>query len=375
MSPDVEEPADETEAHDEAFAQSTAESYRATRQTIIRELIDYSLLSSYQKFRKNRVEYPFVPRATLRPGSVVPTKEHELHNHALVVLLANHLPKSLRKHFRCREGNRVIKKNIAAVAPDLPNLEAFDPASKKADHPDFPALVRMLIPLDFALLVQRDEEDPEHYLTHFHVKIERLTDMALRAMALHLGYVERSLYEQGESFVDQFERKFFEYFNYYHNAAGRRSASALAAQLLTFGGQCADIFSTSQQDRRFTVLSCNAEKQDVEIEQYILLALEDEECKLLKGWGKEHGLNIRNDYLVSPNGPPVAVLRVRYQHTEAATPNPDGGLKEWAPREKWIRISEEALIPLKPEVSACINYPVAYKRNEGIECIEWRVLG
>ncbi|ABK42553.1 hypothetical protein Mmc1_0024 [Magnetococcus marinus MC-1] len=342
-----------------------ADSYWQAREKILDTLIKHTLIDSYNKFRKAREPYPFISRSSLRPGSVVSSKEYKLHNSALVVLLADVMPASLRKHFRCRLANRVIKKNIAGVAPDLPGLNEYDTAWRDVHHEGFIKLMRMMLPLDFALLVQPSDEDDRYQLTNFHVKIERLLDMALRTMGHHLNYLERGLYEQGETFIDQLERKFFEYFNYYHNAAGRRGASALAAQVLAMEQQEATIFSTSQQDRRLTLLTTYNDSHDLKIEQYVLLSLEPDEYKTLKQWGKDVALDIRNHYLIHPqkSTQPVVVMRLVYQHTEAAQPNADGTLRELNVRERWIRLTEETIIPLHGGAQAFIGYPVAYKKD------------
>ena len=73
-------------------------------------------------------------------------------------------------------------------------------------------------------------------LTHMHVKVERLTDTAIKELGKELGYVERRLFERGEDYVDALESKFFEYFGFSANAAGRKSAAAMAAQLLSAQG-------------------------------------------------------------------------------------------------------------------------------------------
>nr|CRH07630.1 protein of unknown function [Candidatus Magnetococcus massalia] len=341
-----------------------ADSYWQGRQHILELLIKYTLIDSYDKFRKARTPYPFVSRQSLRPGSVIASKEYKLHNSALVVMMADSMPAKLRKHFRCREGNRVLKKNIAAVAPDLPGLDSYDSAAREIHHPQFDDLMKMLLPLDFALLVQHENEDNKFKLTNFHVKIERLMDMALRTMGQHLNYLERGLYEQGETFIDQFERKFFEYFNYYHNAAGRRSASSLAAQVLAMESQEATIFSSSQQDRRLTLLSSFNDSNDISIEQYVLLSLDSDEYKRLRDWSKEHDIDFRNHYLIHPQSThPTVVMKVKYKHTEAAMPIDSNEVRELNIRERWIRLVEEAIVPLHPDATSCIGYPVAYKKD------------
>ncbi|MBF0158178.1 MAG: hypothetical protein HQL58_01520 [Magnetococcales bacterium] len=343
--------------------------YAVEKQKLTRLLIHYTLIDSYHKFRAERVPYPFVSAASLRPGSIGETKEHALHNSALVVMVDGHLPPKLRKHCRCRENNRVTKKNLSTIAPDLPGLEHYETNSRYMHHENFGNLLKLLLPLDFSLLIQQpiDEHNnqKDFQLSHFHVKIERLTDSALRSLGVYLNYFQRSLYEHGDEFIDFFEHKFFEYFNFYHNAAGRRSAAALVAQLLARDKLTGTVFLASQQDRRLTLLSSNGQDQNIAIEQYVLLQLNPDELAALKSWGKSTALDIRRHFLVHQhNHGAVVILRLRYGHTKAALPSPDGTLKtSYNIREKWVKLLQEAIVPIHQDELSSIAFPVAYHRN------------
>ncbi|MBF0309446.1 MAG: hypothetical protein HQL56_07965 [Magnetococcales bacterium] len=345
------------------------QAYLRTRDQVIRQLTHYTLIESYHQFRKENLPYPFVPPANLRPGAVATTREYKLQNNALVILINSVMSARLRKHFRCRESNRVNKKNIAAVAPDIPALERYHTDGRDPLHARFGDLMRMLLPLDYALFIQKEgtEENPEleFSLTHFHVRIERLTDNALKSLGMHLNYFGRSLYEHGDEFVETFERKFFEYFNFYHNAAGRRSAAALAAQLLSRERIESTIFVASQQDRRLSLLSNNGKEFDTDIEQYLLVRLDADEVQALEQWSKSRPFDFRHHFLIDGGNAEeaVAVLRVRYAHTPAAMPAPSG-IRKLQPnlRERWVKIIQEALIPIDGDCCKAILYPVAYRR-------------
>ncbi|MBF0624733.1 MAG: hypothetical protein HQL82_07985 [Magnetococcales bacterium] len=350
-----------------ACNESAVVDFRAAREQIARLLIQYTLIDSYHKFRKAERDYPFVQPSALRPGAQVASREYHMHNNVLITLVDGSLPERLRKHFRCRTSNQVKKRNIAALAPGLPGLDQYDPGQRRLGDPGFGDLLRMLMPLDFSLLIQRSgtEKIPagEFQLTHFHVKIERLFDSALRAMGIYLNYLERSLYERGEDFMEDLEKKFFEFFNFYHNAAGRRSAAALAAQVMALEHQRGTVFITSQQDRRLTLLTSNGVDQDVEIEQYLLVQLEKEELAALSAWGAAMNVDVER-YLVYRDDPrAIAVFRARYSHTEAARPSSDGSLKpQLNAREKWVRLVGEALVSLDSNQNMAIGYPFTYSR-------------
>ena len=342
--------------------------YFFTRERITRNLLNYTLIDSFKTFQKDRVPYPFVSPSMLRPGSVANSKEFSLQNSALVILMNETIPQKLRKHFRFRMGNRLCKENLVEVAPDLPGLDKYKWSMRLSNHKDFDTLMKMLLPLDYALLVQSRSQSGDIWpfeLTHFHVKIERLLDNAIRSLAVSLNYLERGLYEQGEAFVDLLEKKFFEYFNFYHNASGRRCAAALATQLLAREKISATIYVASQQTRCLTLLTTSAQSEEVAIEQYILLDMDHDLLKQLKVWGNKQSIDINKDFLVGSGIRSRKMLfRVRYEHTEAGRRSLDGQLKPSInSREKWIRLKDEALIPIDPEQSATITCSLVYRRT------------
>lgn len=345
--------------------------YCFTRERIARNLFDYTLIDSYKKFEADRIPYPFVSPGLLRPGSVENSKEFTQHNSALIILMNGAIPNKLRKHFRFREGNRLCKENLVEVAPDLPKLDQYKWPMRFSNHKGFGTLMKILTSLDYALLVQSRTQSGETWpfeLTHFHVKIERLLDNAIRNLAVYLNYLERGLYERGEAFVDLLEKKFFEYFNFYHNASGRRCAAALAAQLLAREKIEATIFISSQQTRRLTFLTTSSKSYDVAIEQYTLLNVEPNLWESLKSFGGKNSLDIEKDFSMKNNtGTRVMLFRVRYEHTDAGRPSPDGQLKSGInPREKWIRLKDEFLIPVNRGQNLTIACPLVYRRLKDV---------
>ncbi|MBF0427028.1 MAG: hypothetical protein HQL66_14535 [Magnetococcales bacterium] len=347
---------------------SSPHAYLAVRRRLTQLLIAHTLVESYHRFRKFAVPYPFLAPASLRPGAMGTTREYKLHHSALVVLMDGEMPEKLRKHFRCRMNNQVNRKNIASLAPGLPALKDYDHASRRVNHERFDSLLRTLMPMDFSLLIQKAKSQEsgarEFQLTHFHVKIERLTDGALRSLGIQLGYLQKGLYERGEGFVDDLEKKFFEYFNFYHNASGRRSAAALASQVLSRDRKTGTVFVSSQQDRRLTLLSSTSQHHDIGVEQYLLFILNEKEMAAFGAWGEANGIDFIKGFVVCQlEEKGIVVLRVRYEHTEAAMPSPDRapGAACLNPREKWVRICEKAIMPLHEEMPYAIRYPLHAK--------------
>ena len=341
--------------------------YLYTRERIAQNLLHYALIDSYKNFNAHRQPYPFVSPNLLRPGSASNSREFTLQNSALIILLNGAIPIKLRKHFRFRSGNRLCKENLVEVAPDLSEMDRYKWPMRFSNHTGFDTLMKILMPLDYALLVQSSPSNEEAWpfeLTHFHVKIERLLDNAIRSLAVHLNYLERGLYEHGEIFVDLLEKKFFEYFNFHHNASGRRCAAALAAQLLAREKIEATIFVCSQQTRRLTFLTTSSQSGEIAIEQHILLDVDRTLLKDLQAWGKKQSVDIKGDFLLEGQAKSkVALFRASYEHTEAGRCSPDGLLRpSLNPREKWIRIRDEALISVNPKQHSTITCPLVYRR-------------
>lgn len=343
------------------------ETFAAFRKRLVRFLVNYTLVESLENFSQAHEPYPFVNPTFLRPGSVGPSYEYHMHKNALIVLMDGYFPKKLRKHFRCRDINRVRKANILDVAPDLTTLEGMPVLHRYSNQPGFEQLMRALIPLDFALLIQKARDiQPENDLyeiTHFHVKIERLMDNALRSLGVDLNYLERNLYEKGDAFVETLEKKYFEYFNFYHNAAGRRSAAALAAQILAKEKMATAVFITSQQDRRFSLFTADAKSTNIQIEQYILLELNVADTKNFIAWGAMAGLNIEENFQIDcREGKGVYLFRGKYEHTEAGLPSPGAALKPGInSKEKWVRLVKEEILSMNPEVTESILFPIVYR--------------
>ncbi len=350
----------------QVLSQSRQDPYLVTREKIARNLIEYTLLDSYHNFNAQGIPYPFVSPSKLRPGSPTNAKEFELQNSALVILVDGTIPEKMRKNFRFREGNRLYKENLLEVAPDLSELHQYKWSMRHTNHEKFNSLLKMLLPLDYALLVQRtaDGEAWPFELTHFHVKVERLLDNAIRGLALYLNYIEQSLYERGEEYVDILEKKFFEYFNFYHNASGRRCAASLAAQLLAWKKIPATVFISSQQTRRLTFLTTSSTSEEIAIEQYLLLKVDAELLAQLNAASKNWPLDIHRDFLFQgPDQSTVAILRARFEHTEAGRPtSPDHPVRTVNPREKWIRLKDESLVSIHSGQAARINCSLVYRR-------------
>ena len=316
------------------------DSYAAARARLTDFLLRYTLIDSYFNFIRDGKPYPFADASQILPTSSARSTERPQQNTAFVILLDGTLPRGLNKHFRLRSSNRVTWRNIQRLAPEL-DISDFKSSQTHLHSPDVTSLLEKLLTLDYALIAERVVEDdvgPVFKLTHMHVKVERLTDNAIKDLARELGYIERRLFERGEDYVEALEAKFFEYYGFPPNAAGRRSAAAMSAQLIAKNGLPFTVFTSSQEDCRLTVL----DNGDV-IEQYMLVHLIPEHRAALGAAAKQIGITDLTPYLIGDNDTPVAIYRARLNRTQATrsdlTVSRDESLQA-----HWLEIGDEVIM-------------------------------
>ncbi|MDP6344483.1 MAG: hypothetical protein QF491_13175 [Alphaproteobacteria bacterium] len=318
------------------------DAYLAGRERVTALLIRHGLIDSFFRFTSDGKPYPFGRANQLLPGDSRGWVEHRHHNTALLIMIDGALPRPLNKHFRLRASNRVSWRNIQRLAPDL-DLSNFKAAHCRLDHPGFDELLPRLLSLDYALVAEdiADPEGPGPALTHMHVKLERLTDNAIKELSKELGYIERRLFERGEDYVEALEAKFFEYFGFSANAAGRKSAAAMAAQLLSGHDRRFSVFVAGQEDCRLTVLD-----EGEIITQYLLIRLADADLEAFVDSVALNGGKDSADYSVTgmADGPLPVLYRLRLRRTKAAQPG-SGRRRDRDLLKPWLEIAEEAVLP------------------------------
>jgi len=319
--------------------------YLDTHKRLTEFLVRATLVESYHSFEQHGKPYPFVTRNALLPGGSGPASEHPFQRTALVFLVDGAVPKALRKHIRFRRANEISVQNIRRLAPDI-DLDAFDASDCGTDAEGFEAFLDKLLALDCGLLIQRDSDAEKSggqpRLTHMHVKVERLTDNAVRELAVSLGYIKRRLYEHGDEHVEMLEQKYHEYFGFSGNASGRKSAAAMAAQLLARGDQRFTVFVTSQEDCRLTLID-----NSNGIRQFLLVALAPAVLDDITG-GEPGDYTIG---VIKAGAEPlrkVVVLRAKYSRTLSAQPMSNEG-QERDPanlKKNWLKLLGEGIVPV-----------------------------
>ena len=329
------------------------DTFGAARGRLTNLLIRASLIESYHSFLANGKPYPFPSAESLMPGVSTAALEHPFQQAALVCLVDGLTPTSLNKHIRMRRLNEATASNLARLAPEL-NADLLHPAALALDASGFDRVFTELLNLDYALIVQR-EERLRFALTHMHVKIERLTDNAIRELAKSLGYIERRLFERGETYVEAIEAKFYEYFGFSPNASGRKSAAAMVAQLLASRRLGFVVFAACQEDCRLTII----DHSDV-IDHVVLAKVASSDVlSCFAGHSPESYVVDRERGMYDDQT--VIVHRARFRRTICARPaslgdgrrRPDADLGLTRP---WLELIGENMLPRPGEPGPAIPF-------------------
>ena len=333
----------------DATIEDSASSFAAIRDNLCEFLIRATLIESYHSFLLHAKPYPFNTRESLLSGASMASFEHPFQRSALVLIVDGALPANLRKHIRFRRANELNTDNLSRLAPEisatLPPLDGL-----KIQDKNFLTLLDRLVDLDYALLMQRSGLSSPIALSHMHVKVERLTDNAVRVLARDLGYIHRTLYENGEMYAQVLEQKFFEYFGFAANASGRKCAAAMSAQLLGADVFNFAVFAACQEDCRLTMLD------DTEsVTHHQLLRIE---TKKLRAVGALDLKNYVVDSGAGTNNEPVVCYRVRLRRTAAAQPIQSESTmrSDIDLQQPWLEITEQAVLPLPGHHAPALFY-------------------
>ncbi|SLN20889.1 hypothetical protein [Oceanibacterium hippocampi] len=320
-----------------AFPGRVADHFLAAKARVTSRLIQHTLIESYDNFRRHGKPYPFPAPNQILPWEQQPAAEQRFQNTALVLLLDGQMPRSLNKHFRLRNSNRVTWSNIKRLASPVivPHYKAEDASF---DHDRADDLLARLSTLDYALMLDREILQGQPVgparISHMHVKVERLTDNAIKQLGIELGYLERRLFERGEDFVEALETKFFEYHGFGPTASGRKGAAAMATQLLSAHLERFSVFVSSQEDCRLTVLD-----ETSRIRQHMLLAVPSERLAAIEQ-ATGHSLAVASE---PEDDLSIVVFRLELERTPEAFGR-KGGVIDHSLTSAWLRVAGEYLI-------------------------------
>lgn len=328
--------------------------YELLRDQLDEYMVQYTLIDSFHRFCGEKIKYPFVEMRELKPRARIPDLEYECQNSALVIFLEDTIPNEHKKYIRFFDVNKTTKKNLLH-SKSLPLAEKFDRNQRYLDGVHFFNFMEILMPIDYALLIQRDPTSDlrdRYSLSHFHVRIDWPISQAAEDLAQSLRYISKDLYEKGEKYAEDVQKKFFEYYGLPAMAGGRRTAAIVASQYLRRIPCITTVYAGSSESRALIRISERG------VTKSILVPMTAAE---MDGVAAEHGLGprvFRNNYQVARDGRRgVFIFQTVYYLTDHARPPDDGKLRDIKPDLNWLTIESQLIMP-RPGVYKYAPLPV-----------------
>lgn len=324
--------------------------YEMLRDELDQFILEYALVDSYQRFISSKTPYPFVERRELKPRARIPGVEHENHNTFLVMFVEDTIPASYKKYIRFFNVNKTTKTNLLQ-AKAMPLPEDFDRNQKYVESAQFFNFLKVLLPVDYALLVQRDpasRSKNRYSLSHFHVRVDWPITEAAEDLAQSLRYISKDLYEKGDKYAEILQKKFFEYYGLPVMVGGRRTAAIVASQYLKRIPCISTIYVSSSEARALIRISERG------VSRTILRRFSEDEMHQIAEANHLIPRTFKKNYVVAMHRKKgICLFQVTYAYTNHARTPDDGKLREIKPDVNWLTVGQEHILP-KPGVK---KYP------------------
>ncbi len=316
--------------------------YELLRDDLDEHLLQHALVDSYNRFAQKKIKYPFVEKRELKPRARIPDVEYECQNTFLVIFVEDSIPKTFKKYIRFFDVNKTTKTNLLQ-SRNLPLDESFDRTRKFVESKHFTDLFNLLLPVDYALLIQRDPAgkiSDRYALSHFHVRIDCPIAEASENMAKYLRYISQDLYERGDRYAEMVQKKFFEYYAQPVMSGGRRTAAIVAAQYLKRIPCITTVYAGSSESRAMIRVS------EQGVSKTVLMKFSHP--KMVDIAESNHlTLNrFKRNFVVARRGKSgICLFETVYAHTHHAEPPQDGKLREIKPDLNWVTVTGQYLLP------------------------------
>ena len=264
------------------------------------------------------------------------------YNAFVILFMEDILPPDHKKYIRFLEDNKTTKANLLR-SKTLSLSGAFDRNLKFLDSVHFTNFLSTLLPVDYALLIQKDVDlrsSTRYCLSHYHVRIDWPIAEAAEKLAISLRYVSQDLYEKGDKYAEDMQKKFFEYYGLQLMAGGRRTAAIVAAEYLKKIPCIHTVYAASTESRALFRIS------ETNVSKTVLLQMTDEDIDKTAAANGLSSDDFRNNYIVVPeNKGGISLFRSIYSRTDPSRPPDDGKLRELKPDLFWRSVSNQHILP------------------------------
>ena len=330
--------------------------YELLRDSIEDSLIEESLIVSYNNFKEAKTPYPFVEKKELRPRAIVPNTEYDLHKSFLVIFLENHLENIHKKYIRFLDLNKTTKANISFLE-NIDLKENFHRNIKYIEDANFLKLFKKLLNVDYSLLIQKTVQKEDKYsISHFHVKIDWPVTEAAENLAKRLRYISQDIYENGEKYAEEIEKKFFEYYGLPIMAGGRRTAAIVATEYLTRLPSLSTVYVSSNESRSLLKIF------ETGLARYILIKINKKSINTLL---KDNNITpeyFEKNYIIEKHAKSfICIFRTSYYNTTHSLPPADGKLRKLKMEPNWLSVVGQHIIPKPGTIEAVpIKHKIIY---------------
>jgi hypothetical protein len=293
-----------------------------------------------------QLQYPFVEKRELKPRARIPDVEYESHNRFLVIFVEDFVRSAHKKHMRFFDDNKVTKENLMR-SETVQFSKKYFRNIKLFESTHFSGFLKGLLPVDYSLLIQRDptiKARNRYSISHFHVRIDWPIADAAEDMARDLRYISKDLYEKGDNYAEEVQKKFFEYYGLPLTSGGRRTAAMVAAQYLKRVSCISTVYVGSSESRAIYRISERG------VSKYILMKLTDTDIQNI---AETHNLKvgtIKENYLIAEEDDGgIVIFQATYERTSNARFPEDGKLRDLNSEYFWMTVISQSIIP-KPGV-------------------------
>ncbi|OQY11167.1 MAG: hypothetical protein B6I31_05365 [Desulfobacteraceae bacterium 4572_19] len=280
--------------------------YKLLRDSMDQFILKYSLIDSYNNFLSAKISYPFVEMRELKPRGRIPLIEHECQNSFLIIFVEDIIPDKNKKYIRFLDANKSTKINLLKNKV-LSLSNKFDRGQKYLDSIKFENFIMELLPVDYALLIQRDVKskvNDRYCLSHFHVKVDWPIADATEDLARRLRYISKDIYEKGDKYAEDLQKKF----------------------------------------------------------KSVLIKLDKQELKYIAETNSMSQTSFSKNYIIARQGQKsICLFTVFYYYTNHSRPPSDGKLRDFSSERYWLTVEKQLILP-KPGVWSYppIHYNMIY---------------
>lgn len=316
--------------------------YELLRDELDQFLTRYTLVDSYRQFVDKGLKYPFVEKRELKPRARIPDVEYECQNAFLVLFVEDTIPDEHKKYIRFFDNNRTNKTNLLR-SKTLTLTGQFDRTEKYLESIHFFNFLNILLPADYALLIQRDPSSKtrdRYNLSHFYVRIDWPITEAAEDLAQSLRYISKDIYEKGDKYAEDIQKKFFEYYGLPVMAGGRRTAAVVAHQYLKRIPCISTVYAGSSESRALIRISERG------VSKSVLMKFTNEEMDHIATANGVNPRTFRTHYLVARERKKgVCIFQSSYEFTSHARPPDDGKLREVKYDLNWLSVGSQHILP------------------------------